>query len=720
VVSGKRLRALEAAQYPGGMRSPHKGLHATPHARVVGPRLAEALLSELADDPELYKPILAFRKGAVFPGFPPEKILAVRRRIMAVLGASRAECLEPLTPDVVLAYGRATGDSDAISNLHWWLRPEHGVPLGITKQIECCGVFPPSDRHDRRGEDPRLLYLQHSQSVNYSSAESDPVVMERILGEAVDAGHCLPFKDRAAAEAYLGTSDLVVQRMALVSKRRADGTTKHRIIWDFLRSGTSGVQTILERIVLPRQSDAVADRRELSCNMGDWSGFDRSLVARLHWLPHVLGREATDPLDAPEQVESMVLDFEAVFQQIFANPSERQFNVCTLNGRYYVFRVLLFGSVTSPGAWGRLAAFLGRSLAALFSDRLCRVQTYVDDPLFACRGSKSVRTNIFSAKILWLVIVGLPLSWAKAVAGLGLAWIGVRINWSANATCLEVPASKVTELRELLTELGRKKVVPIRHLRSVAGKLNFFAGIVIHMAPFIAILWAAITAVDAWGSRRTIDHRHSVVCVKRFRHALKWLICFFDGSIGSLKRSFPHRVPTALYENYIAMDASIWGGGAILVIDSRVTSWFVIEWSDADHTRDNLIKGDSGNMSFWESLTLLVAARVWLPAHQQVRRLRLKSDSLSALRLAVRLSSPSPAMNRIGCELALDLANDVYQFELCEHIAGITNTIPDILSRQFSPEAKPLPSDCDECKRIRVPPRDGTFWSVQCSQKEMG
>jgi hypothetical protein len=118
-------------------------------------------------------------------------------------------------------------------------------------------------------------------------------------------------------------------------------------------------------------------------------------------------------------------------------------------------------------------------------------------------------------------------------------------------------------------------------------------------------------------------------------------------------------------------------------------------------------------MSFWESLTLLIAARVWLPAHQQASRLRLKSDSLAALRLAVRLCSSSPAMNRIGCELALDMANDVYQLELCEHIAGVTNAIPDTLSRQFSPDAKPLPVECTSLLRIRVPPRDGTFWIVQ-------
>jgi hypothetical protein len=193
----------------------------------------------------------------------------------------------------------------------------------------------------------------------------------------------------------------------------------------------------------------------------------------------------------------------------------------------------LFGSVTSPGAWGRLAAFLGRTIAALFSPQLSRVQTYVDDPLFACRGVKAVRTNVFAVNVLWLAIVGLPLSWGKATAGLHIDWIGVHLAWSADATVLEIPSSKVEELRGLLVGIGSKKIIPIRQLRSVAGKLNFFGGVVIYMAPFIAILWAAITAVDALSRLKTNEHKHSLVCVKRFRHALKWLICFFNGTVGN-------------------------------------------------------------------------------------------------------------------------------------------------------------------------------------------
>ncbi len=77
------------------------------------------------------------------------------------------------------------------------------------------------------------------------------------------------------------------------------------------------------------------------------------------------------------------------------------------------------------------------------------------------------------------------------------------------------------------------------------------------------------------------------------------------------------------------------------MVDNVIRQWFITEWSVADHGRHSLKEGDSGNMSFWEALTLLCAVRLWLPAAPLAGQVRVKSDSLAALRLAVKLASPS-------------------------------------------------------------------------------
>ena len=52
-----------------------------------------------------------------------------------------------------------------------------------------------------------------------------------------------------------------------------------------------------------------------------------------------------------------------------------------------MFKVLVFGSSSAPTVWGRYAAFLGRTNAAVTDPSVLRVQVYVDDPLYLSRGS---------------------------------------------------------------------------------------------------------------------------------------------------------------------------------------------------------------------------------------------------------------------------------------------------------------------------------------------
>ena len=50
-----------------------------------------------------------------------------------------------------------------------------------------------------------------------------------------------------------------LNRLALISKQKPDGSWKHRLIWDLLRSQVNSYIAQGERIVLPRGKDVVAD-----------------------------------------------------------------------------------------------------------------------------------------------------------------------------------------------------------------------------------------------------------------------------------------------------------------------------------------------------------------------------------------------------------------------------------------------------------------------------
>ena len=69
----------------------------------------------------------------------------------------------------------------------------------------------------------------------------------------------------------LGTGEIPLNKLGLVSKERSDGTFKHRLIWDLKRSGVNDFVNQGQQIVLPRLSDVVSDGLELLalCEHGD-------------------------------------------------------------------------------------------------------------------------------------------------------------------------------------------------------------------------------------------------------------------------------------------------------------------------------------------------------------------------------------------------------------------------------------------------------------------
>jgi hypothetical protein len=104
-----------------------------------------------------------------------------------------------------------------------------------------------------------------------------------------------------------------------------------------------------------------------------------------------------------------------------------------------------------------------------------------------------------------------------------------------------------------------------------------------------------------------------------------------------------------------------------------------------------------------------IACRLWLPERRGTPML-MKSDSLAALRLCLTLGSKSVELNKIGCELALDHADDRYELHFLEHIPGVANTTPDGLSRMYAPIPFERPSQCLNMLRVVAPPRDSCFW----------
>ena len=94
---------------------------------------------------------------------------------------------------------------------------------------------------------------------NYRSIEDDPEVCVDILVKTVNNGWALSFPSSEALSAHLGTNELILNKLGLVSKIKPDGSIKHRMVWDLRRSEVNSLVRQWERIVLPRLLDLIED-----------------------------------------------------------------------------------------------------------------------------------------------------------------------------------------------------------------------------------------------------------------------------------------------------------------------------------------------------------------------------------------------------------------------------------------------------------------------------
>ena len=74
---------------------------------------------------------------------------------------------------------------------------------------------------------------------NYRSAEDEPELTCSLLDAMVDKQWADKFRTWPQVEEALGSEEIVMNRLALISKLKPDGTWKHRLVWDLRRSGAN-------------------------------------------------------------------------------------------------------------------------------------------------------------------------------------------------------------------------------------------------------------------------------------------------------------------------------------------------------------------------------------------------------------------------------------------------------------------------------------------------
>ena len=128
-------------------------------------------------------------------------------------------------------------------------------------------------------------------------------------------------------------------------------------------------------------------------------------------------------------------------------------------------------------------------------------------------------------------------------------------------------------------------------------------------------------------------------------------------------------------EDHFATDACPWGFARVLLESFKPVAWYATPLTKNDLRKFRVRIGESKHNTTWEALARLVAVRLWFRGTRVL--VRVKADSLSALRSVVQLTSN---LNLIARELVLDAVLGLYTVGRATHIPGVSNRLPDKLS----------------------------------------
>ena len=271
---------------------------------------------------------------------------------------------------------------------------------------------------------------------------------------------------------------------------------------------------------------------------------------------------------------------------------------------------------------------------------------YVDDPFLTLVGNKQEIEKEASMVVMLWSACGLKIAFNKGTRGTETEWVGAKfkVNNEDGALEIEVPKEKILDWLELAKKLNSKPLVPFKVLERFVGKLNWAAGFVLQLRPFVRMLHAAIA--QAQGKDK--------VYFRQIEPALKWLHTYLQESQGGLRKVVKaHERHKCRLD--ILVDASPVGGSAVRLVDGRPVETFALVWTKDDERHLSARIGEPASQALWEAYMMLRCMWHWLRDEDQ-GFVRIRGDAQGVLSALIKRSAASPLLNNVVKEVASHLA----------------------------------------------------------------
>ena len=633
---------------------------------------------------------------------PSTHLLELRRAVQKVIAAhgvpSDEAAIHPSIADdsrssIVggLLHAWATAANDPGADIATWLW--RGAPAGLEAEFVEIGETLPRLEPDATMT-PDQLESHPDSFTNHGDVDEDDDAIDIING-FISKGWLKEFATYDALSKYVNGKP-ILNKFACLCKDRWDAsaqkwTTKRRLIMDSKRSQVKEASNKAYRSILPRVFDACHD-----------------VMALL------------DGAAESEHIEMMVLDACDAFWNVPLRHCERKYYCGRLSRggqeRYLCYTRTAQGSRGAPLAWAVLFCLISRCALSTLRDTRhgnselpAAMQVFVDDPWLALRGTQSQCRRMAAVVILVWRILGVDLAFSKGQLGDKVNWIGASLSIeSSHSLAVTITAARIEELRKLCDDILAKSTITVRSLRSFTGKCQSMASILSTWRPFVQMLYGAL-----YGNRSPHLPEH-LLHTKQIETPVRWVSVFLHSQrrdiirVMTVDAHFRRGVRVD-----ITTDASPWGIGAILAINGRPEEYFSIPTTTDDAAAVGMeLSRDSKCQQAFEALALLIALRQWRYQWATTRCvLHVATDNMAALAMVCKMQPHSPALNVIARELALDIADALYEPQICEHVPGVANIAADALSRKWEPTHRyRLPPVLKHATEVHPPQRPPSWW----------
>ena len=323
---------------------------------------------------------------------------------------------------------------------------------------------------------------------------------------------------------------------------------------------------------------------------------------------------------------------------------------------YFVDLTLPFGSAISCAIFEEIACLIHFILEN--RTRVLFVH-YLDDYLW-CHRLFVICMSAYNTMVSTAKEIGLPLAPEKMVKPTQvIEFLGLTIN--TITMTIGIPEDKSEQILKELQELLQLKKTSVKHLQTIAGRLNFITKAVPHGRPFSQKFYGAIAGMkQSWHVSVTLEMKRDITMWCRFIQEYG----------GTTPIKLPGTPQVHIYTDATAAVRLGWGAWC-------GTAWMWDQW-DPQFMADN-----NPSIDFLELYAVIVAVWVWTP--QVANKIAvIHSDNMPTVQVLHNKSSHSPSMLLLLRFLTLHcMLNNIYIES--SFISGTDNQISDSLSRlQFS------------------------------------